>query len=1162
MAQPEAIAARLEMLLRPDHRGRLLARGLARGMVWRDGVIPEGASTFASSLTDDLLDFGYGTLALALELRDLNRDLPRERRHPTDEAFRVAAESLESAVRRGEPTDPERGRHLVVAAAALHLAGYAARSYSLLPESVLAQNLATPERALALLLRRDLQHLRSQALKWLMDPAHSDDAVSARLASDDDHFDSEDAAVLALTAAYHRAMGLLDSAMTLGLADTHAHSAAMLAEVVQNAALIGNIPMWWVATLTRHIADDLWEQSLHVQLAPNPPGAPPQWAGLRRSFIDLLAVRSPPQLDLWPSQLEAAARSTDTADDLITALPTSAGKTRIAELCILRTLADEKRVVYVTPLRALSAQVEHTLAKTFVPLGFSVTSLYGAAGATTADTQTLVSANVVVATPEKLDFAIRQDPSVLDDVGLVVFDEGHMIGLSSREIRYEVLIQRLLRRSDAASRRLVCLSAMFNPDDAFFKDFTGWLRHDAPGEPVHVRWRPTRQRLATIERQGRGNGRLAFVEDERPFVPGFFKAKEATKPRKNAFPHDEKEFCIAAANAFATDKHNVLIYSPQRRQVEPLVEACLTVERQGFLGGVGKPDASELESALAIGREWLGATHAAVRGLSIGVGAHHGALPRPLLSAIEELMDRSMLPIVVASPTLAQGIDLKCGVLIFRSLHRPDLSVPSKKKRIPEAEFANVLGRAGRAYVDLDGIAAYPIYATGRAAQEAMDDFANLIKESREQRLVSGLAHLVFEIIGQLSGRLGVSRDKLGEYVTNQQALWEDQRLGASGEEEEDETDQRRLDDLLDDLDVAILSIVEDLEVSTDDLAAAIDRMLTGSLWQRTLAHMAEGSRRLERDVLLSRAQWLWRSMTPEQRKASFSAGLGRRAGVYLYDRMDELVPHLAKLHLAVAREDAAAAAAAAVAFAECMEDAPFFAFGKPPDGWRETLSRWVRGVAFADILAGNDKRVAQKIQSFVQDTVIFKLVWAAEAVRVQAQAREHPEAENLGEGVALALTYGVPSIRSALLCQAGLATRTGAVWICGRLPSDFSDPPDMQRWIREHRKTIAGHGFWPSTDHDVLWRRWRRGGRGDAPREWARESVELAVSWVGCLPSVDDELRVVVSGGDAYVCTLDLEVVGKTTLPTGFLGCFVDVKRRRNGRLTAVRFCQPQQTQ
>jgi replicative superfamily II helicase len=83
---------------------------------------------------------------------------------------------------------------------------------------------------------------------------------------------------------------------------------------------------------------------------------------------------------------------------------------------------------------------------------------------------TLRSSEIVVATPEKLDFALRSDPSVLDDVGLVVLDEGHMIGASEREVRYEAQIQRLLRRADASTRRIVCLSAVF-PSGTELEDF-------------------------------------------------------------------------------------------------------------------------------------------------------------------------------------------------------------------------------------------------------------------------------------------------------------------------------------------------------------------------------------------------------------------------------------------------------------------------------------------------------------------------------------------------------------------------------------------------------------------------------------------------------------------------------------------------------------------
>src|SRR5579872_7296057 len=165
MAQnPEAISTALSALIRPQTRGRLLARGMARAMIWRDGIVPEGAQEFAPSLTSDLLDFGYGVLTLALELRDANRSREPNQRFNTDEAFRVAAEAIESAVRRGDPLNGDQGRHLVVSAAAFHLAGYAARSYSLLPLQVLERNLASHERCLAYLLRRDLPILRSQII--------------------------------------------------------------------------------------------------------------------------------------------------------------------------------------------------------------------------------------------------------------------------------------------------------------------------------------------------------------------------------------------------------------------------------------------------------------------------------------------------------------------------------------------------------------------------------------------------------------------------------------------------------------------------------------------------------------------------------------------------------------------------------------------------------------------------------------------------------------------------------------------------------------------------------------------------------------------------------------------------------------------------------------
>ena len=176
-----------------------------------------------------------------------------------------------------------------------------------------------------------------------------------------------------------------------------------------------------VYRLTLRLLGDLFDTSLETNLPSEPPpGAGDRverWHYLRRTFVESLLARGRSEIDLWPSQLHVVDRIFQDGRDLVVALPTSAGKTRIAELSILACLAQNRRTVYVTPLRALSAQTEQILARTFSPLGIRVSSLYGSMGTSDVDEDTLRSSEIVVATPEKLDFALRSDPSVLDDVG-------------------------------------------------------------------------------------------------------------------------------------------------------------------------------------------------------------------------------------------------------------------------------------------------------------------------------------------------------------------------------------------------------------------------------------------------------------------------------------------------------------------------------------------------------------------------------------------------------------------------------------------------------------------------------------------------------------------------------------------------------------------------
>lgn len=522
---PDEITAAIAEATVAGFRGRLIARGQARAMIWRDGVLPPDAPGFSPQLSYDLHSYGYAMLGLGLRLHEMGGEAAQARL-----AFEQAATSLEAVMAKGNRGEADRDFHFVMAAASYHLAHLSARAYSLLTVVEKDENFSPIERALALLMRRNITVLQSMVLDYKLAGTGSDARITAAIQAHLDLLDvAPDQAVdgdeflfegldTALTDTFFGAMALFLLALERGERPLLDQALERLRTGLAVCAEMNFLPQWWTFRVAGHLLSDLWSNTFHERVPLDPTGgAAADWPKLRELFIASLLRRPKAEVDLWPSQTEAAKRAVDQSDDLVVSLPTSAGKTRIAELCILRCLAGGKRVVFVTPLRALSAQTETTLQRTFTPLGKTISALYGSIGVSGMDEDAIGERDVVVSTPEKIDFALRNDPSLLDDVGLLVFDEGHMIGLNEREVRYEVQIQRLLRRPDAQQRRIVCLSAIL-PDGDQLDDFAAWLRRDHPGGVIKHDWRPTRLRFGEVVWNSPTARLNLRVGEERPWV--------------------------------------------------------------------------------------------------------------------------------------------------------------------------------------------------------------------------------------------------------------------------------------------------------------------------------------------------------------------------------------------------------------------------------------------------------------------------------------------------------------------------------------------------------------------------------------------------------------------------------------------------------------------
>ncbi|WP_051380327.1 DEAD/DEAH box helicase [Bradyrhizobium sp. WSM1743] len=1090
-------------------RVQLLIRGAAWALFRQDGVLPADAPPLGEGIETDLAEYGFSLLRIALSMRERVGSTNETRR-----AFDRAARAFEAITTNGRPDAPETGFYRILAAASYHLASYSAIAYSLL-RPLQNANVNAAEQALMLLVLRDLIALRGFTREYLISDDHDDAAITGML--EDDGEEPDEALSIILNATVCRALAYFDFALQTGDAGLVERAAAILGTGQSLAANAGAVSLWWIIRLTRSFIDDLWEHSLHRRLPLVPPvGAEGAYGMLRERFISSLYARKVSEVELWPSQLEAAQRSTDVDDDLVVALPTSAGKTRIAEICALMTLSRANRVLVVTPLRALSAQTERSFRNTFGPLGFSVSSLYGASGVSESDEDALRSKNIVISTPEKLDFALRNNPDIIDDVGLIVLDEGHMIGPTEREIRYETLVQRLLRRADAATRRIVCLSAIL-PEGDQLNDLTAWIRGDQPGGPVVFPWRPTRQRFGhliwrTATPFKPAGAQLYFdSRAEVPFISRFVEEVPARRPERRSRPREEKDLSVFAAWKFAEQGKRTLIFITQANWVEGYGKAALELVQRGYLPSLlDDPDA--IQRAIEVGKEWLGDNHCVVECLQIGVAIHHGGLPNPFLRELELLLSRGTIKVTVASPTLSQGLNLNAAVMLVPILHRSGNIITGE-------EFANVAGRAGRAFVDVEGLVVHVMHAGG---EWRLQEWRNLVASARSRTLESGLIQIVNAILQKFSAQGVLNRADAFEFLANSRDPWNAEGPVIDGDEGEP------LPQLVEKLDATVFGLIEALDADSADLPRLLDEALQGSLWARQLRRRDRGAELQEwhRWILQARAQLIWRTTTAPARRGHFALGVGLEAGMAL-DAM------AGQLNVLIDQADHAALVgnqeqliAALVGLAErLLVLRPFVPEAKNalPPNWRDLLRQWVTGIDVNTI--GTDN------MGVVEDAFTYRLVWAMEALRTR-RASLGWEADIISGGGAATLETGVARYMMALLIRAGLPSRRAAIAAVNTGEALFVDLRGMKEWMESAEvKALTEHGDWPTPETAALWQRFtdetlRVGAKTGEISEIVLELDEFEERPADGLYRVELE-----DGGDAWICTPDFRKVAKLRL-------------------------------
>lgn len=1115
-----------------DFRGGFVPLGELRATARRAGSHLDAEHDEHLSSEYDLTSYSYALLDLGLRLYEMDSESEEYLK-----AFEFSANSMEASLAEDVQGKGDRKFDLIVAASAYHLARFSACSYTLLMLLQNSENLDIMEKILVNLMLRDISSMKGTALSYRVSKEGTDtkilDAIKDWASSDEINDESIEENFLidcidrSLVDKYCSAISVFILGVERGEPDLVAKALYTLKGGLDVCSEWNFIERWWMYRISIYLIKDLWKNTYHYLLDPSLDKDDSEWKKLRQIFIAGLYRRPKSEIDLWPSQIDAARRSADQDDDLVVSLPTSSGKTRIAELCILRCLSKNRRAIFVVPLRTLAAQIEETLKDTFCKAGISVSSYYDSGGFSEIDTVAFRAHDILVMTPEKLDFLVRYEQTALDDVGLLVFDEGHMLQLDERGVRYEALVQRLLRRPDAQSRRIVCLSAVL-PDGNGIDDFVSWIRRDKKGRPVEAKWRPTKLRFGKVVWKGT-DADLTIHSDgktyrARKYIPGFVPPSYISPKRKRRakFPNNQRELCVATAWKLASCGQTALIFCPQKNSVEPFATSIIDLYERDAIGTVLRGSALELENAIAIGNEWFGNDSDIIKCLNIGVGLHHAAMPRSYQREIERLISKRILGVVVSSPTLAQGVNLPITSVIMFSVSR--YNGRGSSPPIDFSEFRNIVGRAGRSYVSNEGLVLYPMFDGFKARERNWD---SLVGEHTSEVLTSCLVGLVRYLRDQI--RDITSRDLFEDNDHSSTYDWNNIEHAAGRLEDADKVKDWKKHVAM--LDSVILTLIGDSEVKIEGVDIALTEMLECSLWGKFFQHSLEDDESEFQTVISSRGRYLWSKSTESQRQGYYLAGVGLEDGNQL-DSIDVFARKSIDAswnHILNNENDKAVCSL--LDFARLIFDIPTFRPKSKPSNWEDILNAWFCGRPVYEVYSKNRSDMVE----FIEEGVVYKLAWAVDIIG----EREIRDMETEDEGELFSaqrkfeiignfIKAGTLSVPASILILSGFDSRLAAISAVTNTNASFVNREQLVEWLGSDSISERKHdSSWPTYETHTMWSMFVNRVFSHAYPLWVKSDWTVEVDWHDEMPMSEIPLQIYDYEGSALVLSETGEAIG-----------------------------------
>ncbi|TGN00314.1 DEAD/DEAH box helicase [Leptospira dzoumogneensis] len=425
----------------------------------------------------------------------------------------------------------------------------------------------------------------------------------------------------------------------------------------------------------------------------------------------------------FPSQLEAIEKGIVASEKTFAMqMPTSAGKTALCELVIYYHAKKNplSKIVFLAPFRSLASELRHSLAKKLQRYGLRVKTLYGGSVSTTTEKNSIDTSNLLIVTPEKMMAIEDIFPEVLNNVDLVICDEGHLLDDKNRGFDYELFLTRLkiLKKENI---RFIYLSAIV-PN---IEDVNNWLGGSSE-TIVRSNFRPTLFDYATVQ---------LSEEDEEGFVLHFNPKDKRPKryelynflrksdyqfinpktQRENTYKFwDSSKKRLSAACALKSlSAGTVALFAPTKFD-NGVSGLCFEIIDQVRLindYGIKNNDPFDFidKEYITVVREYaahiFSEDYLLVQCLKMGFCFHHGSLPQFVREILEHCIRDEKIRLVVCTNTLAEGVNLPLKTMVIHTTKRQyDRSWHTLSNR----EIKNLLGRVGRAGKEKNGVVIIP----------------------------------------------------------------------------------------------------------------------------------------------------------------------------------------------------------------------------------------------------------------------------------------------------------------------------------------------------------------------------------------------------------------------------------------------------------------------